>query len=153
MAYKLAKLVMLTLALSACQQKTDMADSKHVIIPEAFTETYEQFQYAPAVRAGDMLYVSGIPVHVKEGEEITSAITRAFDEIELVLTKAGADWSNVIDVTSYMTDMDSHLGPLWEVKGARIAEPYPAWSAIGVDHLYGGEATIIEIKLTAYLPN
>lgn len=125
------------------------------IVPEAMKENYESFQFAPAMRAGDMLYLSGVVVTLAEGEspdDITPAVTRAFDEIELVLAEAGASWNDVVDVTSYLTDLDRDLGPMWAVKGERVPAPYPAWTAIGVSRLFGGDAAIIEIKVTAYLP-
>lgn len=123
-----------------------------VIVPEGFQATYRDFQYAPAVRAGAMLYLSGVVARVEDGEaSMIPAIERTFDEIETILSHAGARWSDVVDVTSYMTDLDAQIGPLWQVKGQRVPEPYPAWTAIGVQRLYGGDAAIIEIKVTAYL--
>lgn len=125
-----------------------------VVVPEGFETTYNEFQYAPAVRAGSMLYLSGVVARVEDGEaSMVPAIERAFDEIEAILSHGGAQWSDVVDVTSYMTDLDAQIGPLWQVKGQRVNAPYPAWTAIGVERLYGGDAAIIEIKVTAYLPD
>ncbi len=128
---------------------------KQVIIPETLKDSYENFRFAPAVRAGDMLYLSGVVVRLKDDEteaDIKPAVTRAFEEIEMVLKAAGADWSDVVDVTSYLTDLDKHVGPMWAIKQERVPAPYPAWTAIGVSRLFGGEKAIIEIKVTAYLP-
>ncbi|MEO1574265.1 MAG: Rid family hydrolase [Pseudomonadota bacterium] len=123
-----------------------------VVVPDGMETTYREFQYAPAVRAGSMLYLSGVVARIADGEtSMVPAIERAFDEIETILSHAGATWSDVVDVTSYMTDLDAQIGPLWQVKGQRVTEPYPAWTAIGVERLYGGDAAIIEIKVTAYL--
>ena len=141
-------------SLSGCATATSTSAPAQVIVPEGFEQTYEQFQYAPAVRAGSMLYLSGVVATVADGEAtVTPAIERAFDEIEAILKHAGAGWSDVVDVTSYMTDLDQHIGPMWAVKGQRVPAPHPAWTAIGVDRLYGGAAAIIEIKVTAYLPD
>ncbi len=126
---------------------------KIAVVPESLNARYEQFQYAPAVRAGNLLFLSGVVATVTEADhgQIEPAIERAFDEIELVLSEAGASWRDVVDVTSYMTDLDRQIGPLWAIKGRRVSAPYPAWTAIGVDRLYGGETAIIEIKVTALL--
>lgn len=137
---------------AGCATASDKSVS--VLVPEGFEKTYQELQYAPAVRAGSMLYLSGVVANVADGEtSMVPAIERAFDEIETILAHAGAQWSDVVDVTSYMTDLDNQLWPLWEVKGQRVPAPYPAWTAIGVDRLYGGDAAIIEIKVTAYLPD
>ena len=128
---------------------------KQVIGPEAMKDNYENFKFAPAVRAGDMLYLSGVVVNLKEGEttaNITPAVERAFDEIELVLKEAGASWADVVDVTSYVIDLDRDMGPMWAVKEKRVPAPYPAWTAIGTTRLFGGDQALIEIKVTAYLP-
>lgn len=128
---------------------------KKVIVPEVMKETYENFQYAPAVIAGDYIYLSGVVARLNEGEtsdNITPAVERAFDDIEIVMKEAGIDWSHVVDVTSYLTNLDRDLGSMWTVKGRRVPAPYPAWTAIGVDSLFGGDTAIIEIKVTAYKP-
>lgn len=128
---------------------------KQVIIPETLKENYENFRFAPAVRAGDMLYLSGVVARLKDDEtdaDIKPAVNRAFAEIEMILEASGADWSDVVDVTSYLTDLDKYVGPMWAVKQERVPAPYPAWTAIGVSRLFGGEKAIIEIKVTAYLP-
>ncbi|MEM9600940.1 MAG: Rid family hydrolase [Pseudomonadota bacterium] len=126
--------------------------TRETIIPDSLRETYETLQYAPATRAGNMLFLSGVLAIVEEGEtDLTPAINRMFDEIELILREAGADWSDVVDVTSYTTDLDVHLDPLWTVKAERVSAPYPSWTLIGTSRLYGGDAAIIETKVTAYL--
>lgn len=148
-------LMAMILALIAAPAMAQEAGTKEVIVPEAWQETYDNFQYAPAVRAGDMLYLSGVVVRLKEGEtdaDISAAVNRAFDMIDGILAEAGADWSDVVDVTSYHTDFDAHFNQMWAVKMQRVAAPYPAWTAIGIDRLYGGDSAIIEIKVTAYLP-
>jgi len=129
---------------------------KQVIVPTALQATYDELQFAPAVRAGGMLYLSGVVIQLGEGEtdaEIRPAVERGFDEIESTLSEAGADWSDVVDVTSYLTDLDRQIGPLWEIKAERVPAPYPAWTAIGIDRLFGGDRALIEIKVTAYLPS
>lgn len=125
------------------------------IVPAQLQSTYDSFQYAPAVKAGDFIYLSGVVASVgddKSPEALKTSIEAAFDEIDMILEAADTDWDHVVDVTAYLTDLEAHLGPLWEVKGRRVSAPFPAWTAIGVDSLYGGDGAIIEIKVTAYHP-
>ncbi|MFK7888342.1 MAG: Rid family hydrolase [Gammaproteobacteria bacterium] len=149
-------LTLVAVVLSGCATSgtsDQTASKKRAIVPPSQAAQYREFQYAPAMQAGPMLYLSGVVATVEDGEStLLPAIERAFDEIELILREAGADWSDVVDVTSYHTDLDNSIGPLWQIKGQRVPAPYPAWSAIGVDRLYGGEPAIIEIKVTAYRP-
>lgn len=147
-------LVFLAFIISACSSNPAKKPARSVIVPSAYQQEYEQLKFAPAMRAGDMVYLSGVVVQVGEGEanDIRPAIVRAFDEISVILAEAGLDWTDVVDVTSYLTDLENQLGPLWQVKEERVPPPYPAWSAIGVSQLYGGESALIEIKVTAYDP-
>lgn len=152
----------LSLCLAACSANADpkpaetgLKPQKQVIIPKGHQETYDTLKYAPAMRVGDMVYLSGVVVTLKDDEtatNITPAVERAFDEIEAILNASGGDWSDAVDVTSFYTDLDAHLFPMWDVKEVRVPAPYPAWTAIGVDRLYGGDNAIIEIKVTAYIP-
>lgn len=130
-------------------------NQKQVVVPESMKDNYENFKFAPATRAGDMLYLSGVVVTLKDREttaDIAPAVGRAFDEIELVLKEAGASWADVVDVTSYAVDLDRDMGPMWAVKEKRVPAPYPSWTAIGTTRLFGGDNALIEIKVTAYLP-
>lgn len=125
------------------------------IVPSQLQSTYDSFQYAPAVRAGDFIYLSGVVAAVgadKSPSALTAAIEKAFDDIDMIFEAAETDWDHVVDVTTYLTDLDAHLGSLWDVKASRVSAPYPAWTAIGVDRLYGGDDAIIEIKVTVYHP-
>lgn len=147
-------LSLLVFMLGACAKLPAAASGKEVVVPSAYQQEYDQLKFAPAMRAGDMLYLSGVVVQLADGEsdDIRPAIERAFKEIAVILKTANLDWSDVVDVTSYMTDLDAQLGPLWEVKEKWVPAPYPAWSAIGVSRLYGGDSALIEIKVTAYDP-
>ena len=144
-------LALMVLSLSGCAS-VDTAD-KQAVVPGPLRSVYADFKYAPAMRVDNVLYLSGVVAIRKDGETSdTPAIMRAFNEIEMILAEAGADWSHAVDVTTYLTDFDGQIGPLWAVKENRVPAPYPAWTAIGVSRLYGGEAAIIEIKVTAHLP-
>lgn len=157
-AGRLAFVFTASVVLSACVTSitTDVSPEpfRDTIVPASLADSYDALQYAPATRAGDMLYLSGVVATVADGEtSFEPAIERSFDEIEMILAEAGADWSDVVDVTSYTTNLDAHLNALWGIKAARVGAPYPSWTVIGVDSLYGGDAAIIETKVTAYLPS
>jgi reactive intermediate/imine deaminase len=66
--------------------------------------------YTDAVRAGDLLFVSGcVPVdangNLVAGDVVTQA-RQVFQNIALVLEAAGAGFGDVVKVTVFLTDID-----------------------------------------------
>ncbi|MDH3678370.1 MAG: RidA family protein [Acidimicrobiia bacterium] len=127
--------------------------TKHdVVIPPGSEKTYERFHFAPAVRAGDTLYCSGVigadgaTVPDDAGEEFAAAFRALAD----VLSAAGASLDDVVELTTFHVDMAANLGAFMTAKDAAIAEPYPAWTAIGCTELAIPGARV-EIKATAVL--
>ena len=127
---------------------------REVIVPEKQKGVYDAFKFAPATRAGDMVYLSGVVASYRDGEDGSdpdAAIDRAFQSIDAVLKEAGADWEDVVDVTTYHVDMMDHLQAYLTVKDRWIKEPYPSWTAIGITRLVP-ERSLVEIKVTAFAP-
>jgi enamine deaminase RidA (YjgF/YER057c/UK114 family) len=126
---------------------------KEVIVPDAWKSAYEQLHYAPAVRAGDWLILSGVvagfgPDPVDTDQE--AAYVRAFEAIGAILKEGGADWDDVVEFETFHTDLPGQIVLFGEVKDRYVKEPYPAWTAIDIDRLYPDRG-IVEIKVTAYL--
>ncbi|MFK7896708.1 MAG: RidA family protein [Myxococcota bacterium] len=112
--------------------------------------------FAPAVRSGDMLYLSGVIGALAEGEEAGDAAYaagthRAFKQIEVVLGEAGAKFEDIVSMTSFHVGMGKHLGALAAVKDEYLPEPYPAWTVIGVSELFDPRG-FVEIQVIARLP-
>jgi reactive intermediate/imine deaminase len=66
--------------------------------------------YTDAVRAGNLLFVSGcVPVdgdgNLVPGDVVAQA-RRVFENVGAVLTAAGAGFADVVKVTVYLTDVD-----------------------------------------------
>ncbi|MEO0983481.1 MAG: RidA family protein [Pseudomonadota bacterium] len=126
---------------------------REAIVPSKFKDLYDNFHFAPAVRAGDMLYLSGVVASL-EGEETQAdqaPYERAFADIDTTLKEAGASWDDVVEMTTYHTDMMPQLGAFMPVKDKWLTAPYPAWTAIEIDRLVPDRG-IVEIKVTAYAP-
>ncbi|MES0492024.1 MAG: Rid family detoxifying hydrolase [Leptospirales bacterium] len=66
--------------------------------------------YSQAVKAGDLLFVSGqLGIDPASGElekDLESQCARVFSNIEAILTEAGLSKQNVAKVTVYMSNMD-----------------------------------------------
>ena len=70
--------------------------------------------YSPAVLKNDTLYVSGqIPTNPKTGEltlnTIEEATKQIMDNIGLLLNEAGMNYSNIVKVTIFLTNLDDFV--------------------------------------------
>jgi enamine deaminase RidA (YjgF/YER057c/UK114 family) len=112
----------------------------------------EKYGYADAVIAGDTVYLSGVVAGVAPGEaSLVPAYERAFERLGKILTRAGVSWADVVEITSFHTDVKTQLDAMATVKNRHIKPPFPAWTAIGVSRLLP-DTGITEIKLIARRP-
>ncbi len=101
-------------------------DAIEAIVPDDMERVLEGFQYSPAVRAGDYIFVSGIVAWLPKDENgdlveatpevLEASFVRAFDRLATVLEAAGASWGDVVDMTSFHTDLRGHGEVFIEVK-------------------------------------
>ena len=114
-------------------------------------EYQEKWGYSDAVLAGDTIYLSGIVAGARAGEQgLEPAYERVYRQAAAILKRAGAGWDDVVDMTSFHTDVEAQIEPMATVHKRYVKAPYPAWSAIGGATLLGGGIT--EIKITARRP-
>ena len=115
------------------------------VIPEDSQKSYDRFHFAPAYRVGDTLYVSGV---IGSGESLDEEFASAFESLAKVLDAAGLSLADVVEMTSFHIDMSGSLGAFMKARDAALAEPWPAWTAIGCTELAipTGRA---EVKVTA----
>ena len=111
----------------------------------------EQWGYADAVIAGDTIYLSGVVVGQREGEALEAAYDRTYRRIGETLRRAGASWDDVVDITSFHTDVSAQMEAIVAVHRRYVRAPFPAWTAIDVDRLIP-ERGITEIKIVARRP-
>ncbi len=126
-------------------------EAKDVLMPE--DEKSLAFQsavgFADAVIAGDMIYLSGVVASVNPEETgLTEAYERAFVRISKTLERAGVSWDDVVDLTTFHTDLAGQINEFAEVKNRYIKAPFPAWTAIGISTLFE-PAGVTEIKIVA----
>lgn len=113
----------------------------------------EAVGYADAVIAGDIVYLSGV-VAAPAGEGaagLDAGYDRAFQHIAASLARAGVGWDDVVDITTFHTDLAAHIEGFAAVKNRYVKAPFPAWTAIGVSRLYEPTA-VVEIKVVARRP-
>ena len=127
--------------------------NKEVVIPPGQENYYEQFHFAPAIRDGNRLYCSGVIGVGEDGKppaDPEAQFTCAFEGVKAVLNAAGVGFEQVVEMTTFHVGLQKHLGTFMKVKDRYVAQPYPAWTAIGITELAfpGG---LVEIKVIARL--
>lgn len=155
-----------------------MTSAKRIIPPE-LKGVYDNWHFAPAVEANGLIFCSGI-IGTSPGGEPPDAgglagaqsTTRdasndladlvavrdpeaqfrtAFLALRAILNAAGADLSDIVELTTYHVGISRHMETFIRVKDAFIAPPYPAWTAVGVSELIvpGG---LVELRAIAKHP-
>ena len=124
--------------------------NRDVINPASHQRSADAFHFSAAARAGDLLICSGQigigPKGIPETAE--EEFRNAWTQIGVVLEQAGLSYENVIEYTSYHVNMHDHLQAFMKVRDEFIAEPWPAWTAIGCTELAVPGARV-EIKVVA----
>lgn len=144
----------LLLAIAAAPSWAGARQQATVVMPEnaQARQIHEDWGFAEAIVAGDTVYLSGVVVGLAPKEtDLEAAYARAFDHIGKILARAGAGWDDVVDITSYHTDLTTQMPAITAAKHRYIKAPYPAWTAIEVSRLIPDRG-ITEIKLVAKLP-
>lgn len=121
------------------------------IIPSGMQAVYDNIHYAPAVRVGDTLYISGQigrDENMQLVEEKEAQFVQTFENMKKVLDAAGFDFGDVVDVTSFHTDMRD-LPLYMKVRDRYFTADYPAWTAIGAAQLCGSPGYFLEVKAVA----
>ena len=128
-----------------------------MIVPDSFKERTQQLQFAPAVRAGDMVFCSGVIAALQEGEKATDeayfrAVDTAFAEIDMILREAGGSVADIVDMTGYHVDFEQHMGPMFQAKAKWMPGPFfSCYTLIGISALYD-PLGFVELKARAYIP-
>jgi 2-iminobutanoate/2-iminopropanoate deaminase len=104
--------------------------------------------YSQALRAGDLVFVSGaIPLDPDSKEVITGGIEaqteRVLKNLEAVLHEAGFGLANVVKTTVYLADISLFEG-MNKVYGEFFSPPYPARATVEVARLPKGVGVEID---------
>ena len=109
--------------------------------------------YSQAVKAGNMLFVSGQVPFVPETMEIVEGDVKAqtaqsLKNLQAILKEAGADFSNVVKTTVFIKDMNE-FAQINEVYAEFFGENKPARACVEVARL--PRDVKVEIELIAVL--
>lgn len=92
--------------------------------------------YSPALKAGNMLFLSGsIPLDPVSGQivpgDIAAQTRRVMENIKALLEAGGADFSNIVRTTVFMVDL-GEFAAMNETYASYFSAPYPARSTVQV---------------------
>jgi enamine deaminase RidA (YjgF/YER057c/UK114 family) len=121
------------------------------VVPEHWTDFYEATHIPAAVRDGDRLYMTGHTGEDPDGNfsaDPGTQIRQTFHHISATLSKAGANWADVVELNSYHVGLQAQAEALIAIAGEFLGDPYPAWTAVGVTELFD-EGAVVEISCVA----
>lgn len=123
---------------------------KH-IVPEQDRVLYDEWHFSPAVRVGDTVYCSGqvgVNAALEPADGITAQTRLAFENLKRVLAEEDLSLKDVVEITTFHTNLQGDLGGFAAVKDEFLPADFPAWTAIGVSEL-ALPGLEIEIRATA----
>lgn len=104
-----------------------------LINPPGTERTYERFHFSQANRVGDTIWVSGQTGRPADG--MADQARAAFEGVKRVLEAGGAALGDVVELTTFHTDLRGEVAEFMAVKDAYFPGNYPAWTAVGVTQL------------------
>jgi 2-iminobutanoate/2-iminopropanoate deaminase len=95
--------------------------------------------YSPAIRAGNLLFLSGqIPLDPATGQlvdgDIRAQTTRVLQNLGELLKAAGADFPNVVRTTIFLADLGD-FAVVNEIYATYFTPPFPARATVQVARL------------------
>ena len=104
--------------------------------------------YSQGIHAGDFIFVSGqLPANA-EGvliiDDIAAATRQSLENVNAVLSAAGARMDDVVKATVFLTDMGD-FSAMNKVYGEFFSDPFPARACIEVAALPKGAKVEIEV--------
>lgn len=127
--------------------------TRALINPGSTKTMYDNFHFSQAVRAGDMVWVSGqvgIDAQMRPGKGLTEQARLAFTGLKTVMEAAGAQLSDVVELVTFHIDLRGGSREFGAVKDEFFPNNYPAWTAVGVTQLAMPEL-LVEIRAVAVI--
>ena len=126
---------------------------RDVVFPADRHALFEKHGYSPAVRSGDLLFVSGQVGARRDGSpepDLAKQVQLAFDNLNGVLEAASCSFDDVVDVTVFVVDPEKNFETVFPVLRQNFGDkPYPTLTGVGATWLAG---FLFEIKVVARIP-
>jgi enamine deaminase RidA (YjgF/YER057c/UK114 family) len=115
----------------------------------------ERYTFAPALRAGHLLFISGTTAVDEAGQlvgpgDIVAQARYIYQKFAPLLAAAGTGFEHVVQTTEYITTTENYRGTA-AVRREFFRPPYPTATGVIVKGLLR-EGALIEISAVAVLP-
>jgi len=114
-------------------------------------KVFDLFQYAPAVKAGGLVFIAGQVGIRPDGtvpESAEEQIELAFKRLAAILKHEGLGFEDLVELVSYHVRIDEQLDQFRAIKERFITRDFPAWTILGMASL-ARPNLLIEIKAVA----
>ena len=115
----------------------------------------ERYTYSPAVRVGDLLFISGTTAGDERGAivapgDIVGQTRYIYQKFAALLAAAGGGLEHIVETTEYITTTENYRRTA-DLRRELFRPPYPAATGVIVAGLLR-EGALIEISAVAMLP-
>jgi aminoacrylate peracid reductase len=115
----------------------------------------ERYTFSPALRVGNLLFISGSTAVDETGTlvapgDIVGQTRYIYQKFAKLLAAAGAGLEHIVETTEYITTTENYRGTA-EVRRAVFRPPYPTATGVIVAGLLR-EGALIEISAVAVVP-
>jgi len=129
---------------------------RQTIIPKGW-EIYEHLTFAPAVRRGNMLYISGTDateIDLQNGKlvirgDIVQQYRTIYEKMKVILEAAGATFDDIVWTCDYIKTKEGYKGTA-DVRREYFGSSFPASTGIVVQDLLSKNA-LVEMDAIAML--
>ncbi|MEN0136617.1 MAG: RidA family protein [Rhodococcus sp. (in: high G+C Gram-positive bacteria)] len=125
---------------------------RQLINPPGTEATYDRLHLSQATRVGDLIWVSGQvgidPTTRMTADGMKAQARFAFEGVQSVLEAAGAGLGDIVELTTFHTDLRGDIEEFVRVKDEYLPDRYPSWTAVGVTQLARPEF-LVEIRVVA----
>lgn len=125
---------------------------RQLINPPHTEATYDRLHFSQATRVGDLIWVSGQvgldPLTREPANGMKAQAQNAFEGVKAVLGAAGASLTDIVELTTFHTDLRGDIAEFVQVKDEYLPQRYPSWTAVGVTQLARPEL-LVEVRVVA----
>ena len=119
------------------------SDTRDAVIPARWNEFYAATGIPAAIRAGDLVRLTGHTGDRDDGtfsNDAEAQTRQTFLNVSTTLGEAGLQWSDVVEITTYRVGLRSQADTVLRVAAEFLEMPYPAWTDVGITELFEPEA-------------
>ena len=129
--------------------------AKSRMITAAGTSWPERYTYSPALRVGNLLFISGTTATDENGQivapgDIVGQTRYIYEKFAELLAAASAGLEHIVETTEYITTTENYRGTA-DLRRAIFKPPYPTATGVIVAGLLR-KGALIEISAVAVLP-